>query len=367
MAGASKPYTEGSARIVEGGGVFLNPAMRGLRDISVAFLKCVASPGYSLLDSTAATGIRGIRYAKEAGAGSIVALDVNPKAARNAKKNFTSNKVTGRVVGKDLQLFAVEASDKFDVVDLDPFGSPAPYINDVLKVSKDGSLLMVTATDTAVLCGAHASACVKQYGAVPIHNHLCKEAGLRILVGHVVRKAAEFNMGVEPMVSVADMHYMRIFVRLHKGASEAYSSMKSLGFGKYCNACSWAGTSAGIIPKASYKCAECGKETQQFGPIFTKQLNDRKITEQMLKAGIGEAHSERTMLSLNAEPELPFFISMPLITRKLGMSSVPYSPVIEKLREKGYAAGRTIFHEDGIKTDAPVSAVVSIVKKLRGV
>ena len=98
MGRVSKTYTEGKARIVGGEGVFLNPAMKGLRDVSVAFLKCSAPSKFSILDSTAATGIRGIRYAQEAGAGTVVALDVNPKASRNARRNFTANKIEGMAV-----------------------------------------------------------------------------------------------------------------------------------------------------------------------------------------------------------------------------------------------------------------------------
>ena len=63
---------EGNARITVNEGVFYNPKMKKLRDISVAFLIAVGAGGMHVLDSTSATGIRGIRYAQEAGAGEVV-------------------------------------------------------------------------------------------------------------------------------------------------------------------------------------------------------------------------------------------------------------------------------------------------------
>ena len=60
-------YAEGKARIKESGKAFLNPAGKASRDLSIAYVKLLAEKGSALLDATAATGIRAIRYAKEAG------------------------------------------------------------------------------------------------------------------------------------------------------------------------------------------------------------------------------------------------------------------------------------------------------------
>jgi tRNA (guanine26-N2/guanine27-N2)-dimethyltransferase len=43
--------------------------------------------------------------------------------------------------------------DRFDVVDLDPYGSPAVFLDGAVQSVKDGGLLLVTCTDMAVLCG----------------------------------------------------------------------------------------------------------------------------------------------------------------------------------------------------------------------
>jgi tRNA (guanine26-N2/guanine27-N2)-dimethyltransferase len=43
--------------------------------------------------------------------------------------------------------------DRFDVVDLDPYGSPHTFLDGAVQSVKDGGLLLVTCTDMAVLCG----------------------------------------------------------------------------------------------------------------------------------------------------------------------------------------------------------------------
>ena len=41
----------------------------------------------------------------------------------------------------------------YDVVDLDPYGTPAPLLDSALQCVADGGLLCCTATDMANLCG----------------------------------------------------------------------------------------------------------------------------------------------------------------------------------------------------------------------
>jgi tRNA (guanine26-N2/guanine27-N2)-dimethyltransferase len=41
----------------------------------------------------------------------------------------------------------------YDVIDLDPYGTPAHLLDSALQSLADGGLLCCTATDMAVLCG----------------------------------------------------------------------------------------------------------------------------------------------------------------------------------------------------------------------
>lgn len=41
--------------------------------------------------------------------------------------------------------------NKFDCVDIDPYGSPSPFVDAAVQCVADGGLLMVTATDMVSL------------------------------------------------------------------------------------------------------------------------------------------------------------------------------------------------------------------------
>ena len=42
---------------------------------------------------------------------------------------------------------------RFSVIDLDPYGSPTPFLDAAVQSTKDGGLMCITCTDMAVLCG----------------------------------------------------------------------------------------------------------------------------------------------------------------------------------------------------------------------
>ena len=121
-------------------GVFYNPKMEELRDISVIMAKASGISQPRILDSTCATGIRGIRYEKEVGA-IVDMLDINSGAASSASKNVAANKASAMVINKSIQEFANTTENKYEIIDLDPFGTPAPYIYDLMKFKESESKL----------------------------------------------------------------------------------------------------------------------------------------------------------------------------------------------------------------------------------
>lgn len=358
MVNVQNKVTEGKAKICLDSKVFYNPKMESLRNISVAFLKAVGSRG-RLLDATAATGVRAIRYAKECGIRDSVALDMNKSAYTLCKKNIRLNKLDIKVYNKSIQEFAGSSEGRFDIIDLDPFGSPAPCMYDILKLCKGGTTLMVTATDTAVLCGAHAKACLKLYGAKPLHNELCKEVGLRILLGYTARTAAQFNFGIRPVLSISDMHYMRIFVEITNGATEALESIANIGLGAYCGKCMNRITMAGMSPLVNPICSICGARLEGFGPLWTGNIYEKGAVRRMLQ------HSDEQLLkTIDQELDTPMFYSVPKITKKIGTGSISHYKLIDALRKRGYKATATQFDRDAIKTDADMKTVMKAAKEL---
>ena len=66
-------------------------------------------------------------------------------------------------------------SKVFDAVDLDPYGTPAMLLDSAVQSLSEGGLLMVTATDMAVLCGNNPDSCWSKYGSFPLHRAYCHE------------------------------------------------------------------------------------------------------------------------------------------------------------------------------------------------
>ncbi len=356
-------FKEGAASIKVRDGVFYNPKMEKLRSISVLFLRALSLRDANLLDSTSATAIRAIRYCLEAGIKKATAIDMNLKAAENSKRNAESNKVKVNVLGKSMQEFANTADEVFDAIDIDPFGSPVPLIHDAFKISKDGTIFMVTATDTATLCGAEGQACQRIYGSRPLHNELCHEAGVRILINFIAREAGQFNFGIEPMLSLSDMHYLRVFLRLKHGSDKAVKTMGESGFGGYCPNCHAFSCKKGLAVSLSENCYSCGSKTNIFGPLWLGKLQDKNHINKMLNvADAGTASGVELIRKISEELDIPFFYSVPKMTAHLGMPSIPIGTAITSLREK-FEASRTHFEKDSIKTTADVKSVAKSVMK----
>ncbi len=352
--------SEGKAKIGITKEVFFNPKMRSLRDMSIAFLNAVGADG-SAVDATSASGIRGIRYRMETGVSQVTLVDISQFACKVASKNLKRNKIAGKVVRQSFQDFANTCNEKFDIIDIDPFGTPTPFVYDAMKICREGSILMVTATDTAVLCGAQRLACSKMYGSVPLHNELCHEAGLRILINYILRNAAQYDFGIEVLFSIADMHYMRVFVRMHKGAKKAFDSIKEVGFVEYCKNCHSFYTQNGLASFGNKKCGHCGAVTERAGPMWLGKLMDRHIIKKMTESNVFDSYGRKLIQTINEEIDTPFFYSIPMMTKHLRIGSVSTQEVIEKLNKK-FDVSATYFDSFSLKTNAGTSEVIKAVK-----
>jgi len=123
------------------------------------------------------------------------------------------------------------------VVDIDPFGTPSPFIESAATSLKEGGLLCVTATDTSALCGTYKEPCIRKYGAMPLKTEYCHENGLRILAGFISRTFAKYKKYTTPVFSHSTEHYLRIYLEVGKGAKRTDDSLKNLGYIAHCPIC----------------------------------------------------------------------------------------------------------------------------------
>lgn len=133
------------------------------------------------MEALSATGLRSIRYAKEiAGIQRIVANDISKNAVESIKKNLKYNNVENLVVASHADamtlMYSSTSPDKrFTVIDLDPYGCPTRFLDGAVQSLSEGGLLLVTATDMAVLAGNTPESCYVKYGSVPLKTKACHE------------------------------------------------------------------------------------------------------------------------------------------------------------------------------------------------
>ncbi|TLZ90209.1 MAG: tRNA (guanine(10)-N(2))-dimethyltransferase, partial [Methanobacteriota archaeon] len=160
---------------------FYNPTMTVNRDLAAIVLAKWPRRPRTVLDGLAATGAWGIRMQLEAGPYQITFNDRSTLAVSLIRENLRRNRILGDVVNGEL--VSLLGTDRYDFVDVDPFGPPTPFLGPIFEEIKNGSGLGVTATDTSVLSGTYPAACLRRYGARSLRSPQGSEIGLRILLG----------------------------------------------------------------------------------------------------------------------------------------------------------------------------------------
>ncbi|MCK4223274.1 tRNA (guanine(10)-N(2))-dimethyltransferase, partial [Candidatus Bathyarchaeota archaeon] len=183
--------------------VFYNPVMELNRDLAVLSLQAfqrLVKRDLRVCEPLAGCGIRGIRIAREVNnVKEVVINDINEDAMRLAKINVERNRLANYVFveSKDanilLSVFGAPRK-RFDNVDIDPFGSPMPYVDSALRATRRNGLIALTATDLAPLCGVHPKACVRKYGGKPLRTEYSHELAIRLLAGALTRSAAKYDL-----------------------------------------------------------------------------------------------------------------------------------------------------------------------------
>ena len=335
--------------------VFYNARMEFNRDMTVLLL--VQLRPWLYLDAMAATGVRCLRVAHETGV-SVVINDHDPVAAAMITAN-------AKTVGGSIRVTCDDANrlmcgERFDAIDLDPFGTPVPFLDAAARSAK--RYLFVTATDTAPLCGAHLKAGIRRYFATPRNTEYHAEVGLRMMMGASARELVKYDRGMEPMLSFAKNHYFRSHVRVLGRVSAADATMDQIGFVMQCKNCLYRAEQKGSLLPAPHSCPCCGAETEPIGPMWMGPLQDKAILASLLETlpsmQFGTAKQMHKLLrQLLAEPETCSFYDYHVIAKNLRVSPPAMDEMLAGLNDIGCSAVRTHFAVTGIKTTAPLHAV----------
>lgn len=367
--------------------VFYNPIMRLNRDLSVLFLRTYLQdrPVELMCEPLAGSGVRTLRYLNECpGQFKALMFDVNPIAVEMAQKNIERHGFTDRAQVKkgDAKVLLLTESRKqrFDFVDVDPFGSPALYLNAAIQSLKPREgLLALTATDMPVLCGVYPNVALRKYGGLSMRAPFVHELAVRLLIGSVYSVAGMNDSSIVPLAVLSTNHYIRVWLRVEGSRSEGNLQADRMGLIRYCKTCmrveivpvkDWA-QAAGF----SHETDGCGGKPAVAGPLWTGTLFDGSMLDEAQKI-------------LSSDDDLAFdgraSKLLALMREEVRLTGIPYidlhevcdlhnltppktDTVIQTLKECGHATSRTHFRPTAIRTEASVSDLVRAITDLAGV
>jgi tRNA (guanine26-N2/guanine27-N2)-dimethyltransferase len=375
------------------------------------------SQGLKILDCLAASGLRSIRYHNEIPNVSLVtindmSLDAIALATNNIDKNGTDNRIVRTHIGDGTMCMyearsGVEAMTKdvrgesvthpefpvtgrYDVIDLDPYGSAAPFIDGAVQAVENGGMLNVTCTDMAVLSGNYPETCFAKYRSMPIHKgKYLHELALRILLQSLEAAANKYGRHIVPMASFGIDFYVRVFVRVFDSKAEVKNSSLKIGSVYQSMGCpSFHVVPTGKFEGKSYKpyamkdigtdgkCSETGTAFKIGGPFWIAPIHDLEFVDEAVKRvedykKYNQPHdplptSKRLhgMLTTVSEElhDVPLYYTLPDLAHAVRCSVPPRATFLAAIEARGYRVSATHKESDAIKTDAPNEVVWDLMR-----
>ncbi|XP_044272763.1 probable tRNA (guanine(26)-N(2))-dimethyltransferase [Tribolium madens] len=405
----SREITEGLAKIKTQGSVFYNPVQEFNRDLSIVVLntfvedyKCDShsvwetghkyDDGISILEALSATGLRSIRYAKEVkGVKEIVANDISIKAVEDIKCNIADNKVEDLVVASHddatMLMYKSRKERRFDAIDLDPYGCPSIFLDSAVQTIKEGGLLLITATDMAVLAGNSPETCYSKYGAVSLRMKACHEMALRILLQCIEAHANRYGRYITPLLSLSADFYIRVFVRVFTSPKKCKQTLSKLSMVHHCTGCgSHVLHPLGVIktndktkqmkyglPTRGFPniCEHCDHPFHMGGPVWNAPLHSPEFITKLLNQipeNLGTFKRIQGVLNVINEElhDAPLYYTLEQLSGTLHVETPSMGAIRSAILNAGFQVSYTHMNKTSIKTNAPNGLVWDIMRAWEG-
>ncbi|XP_075062728.1 LOW QUALITY PROTEIN: tRNA (guanine(26)-N(2))-dimethyltransferase [Mixophyes fleayi] len=364
-----------------------NPTLPDRRTVTVGE---ICPEGLRVLEGLAASGLRSIRFAREVpGLHSIIANDFSSSAVELIKRNIQFNGVEHLVTAsysdaRVLMYNRMGIKDRFDVIDLDPYGSPSMFLDAAVQSVCDGGLLCVTCTDMAVLAGNNGETCYSKYGAMSLKSKFCHEMALRILLHSLDLHSSCYQRYIVPLLSISADFYIRVFVRVFTGQAKVKMSASKQAMVYNCVGC---GTyhlqrmgravahgnnmkySAGTGPPVGMSCEFCQQKHQVGGPVWAEPLHDSAFVQRVLSASERNPKRFKTtdriegMLSMVTEElDIPLYYTMDNLSSTIRCNTPSLLQFRSALLHAGYKVSLSHACQNAVKTDAPASVIWDIMR-----
>ena len=258
--------------------------------------------GITILEALAASGIRSMRFGLEIpGVKNIVANDFSQDAVDMIKKNIKCNSLEKLVTpsfGDACKVMYENKDNGFDVIDLDPYGSPSIFLDSAIQAVSEGGLMCVTATDMANLCGNAPEACHSKYGSMAIRTDYCHEMAMRIVLQSINSHANRHCRYIVPLLSISADFYIRMFVRVYTGAQAMKDSVTKLALVHRCCGCGdfhlerlaekvpTKNEHFKVVPKKGSnvpnQCVHCSHAFVTTGPVWADPIHNKVFVSKVI-------------------------------------------------------------------------------------
>ena len=366
---------------------FFNPAAKFNRDISILIYRNYidqSRKNISFVDSMCGLGARGVRVGKEIPQiQKVVFNDYDMISAQTAKVNTIINNVYHKSDFYTSEICSfLSTSVNFDnratIIDLDPFGTPAPFLDCILRAVENDGMISITATDTAVLQGVYPRVCYRKYYGIPLRTRYSLEIGTRLLLSCTALVASRLDLYINPIFAHSYRNYIRIYCKVSKSNYLANKISDKLGYILHCFECGY----RELMKKSpsEINCPLCQKKMRMGGPLWISHIFEKNVILKIL-TGILESETRMTQESNLGKPNMnpnkrffeiaskeldhiPYHYNSDEFGKLMKNSTHPLSKIIDKLIIDGYNASPTIFSSTGFKSEANLREIKSSLSNL---
>lgn len=384
---------------------------------------------YTILDALSATGLRALRYAHELPfVTSVTANDIDAEAVESIKRNAKHNGLEDKIratqddaLGHMYTLLAEDlkhkdrASQKYDVIDLDPYGTSAPFFDTAVQaVRSDDGLLCVTCTDSGVFASSgYPEKAFALYGGTTSKGPHAHEVGLRLIINAIATSAARHGLAIEPLLSLSIDFYVRVFIKVRRSpASVKFQAARTMIVYSCDEGCgSWTTQLLGRNKRAPNKngtgffykhgfaagpttnqfCEHCGSKMHLAGPMYAGPIHSAEFVERVL-AEVAEAPKDVYMTTerlegmlytaleelqvippldeghteedrLHAIDPYPFFVMTTALAKAVHCEVPSEDCFGGALQHLGYVVTRSHCKPGSIKTNAPWSVIWHVMRE----
>lgn len=354
--------------------VFYNPAAILNRDVTILLLKSLMKgEQFLFVDALSGTGVRGIRIALEVGGRGLL-NDVSARAYYYITKNIRLNNLESKVDAYNCEANAfmnnlVISGVYVDYIDIDPYGSPVPFIDSALKLIGREAYLGVTATDVASLSCTYPHKTLSRYWNRCVRVDFDKELAARVLIANMVLRSSALEVALDPILTLVHAHYVRVFFKAIRSASKAYDTVKKcVGYLWYCKKTLERGFVRDFEDTRSIFCLD-GSTPTLLGPLWVCGIESPLLAKAIASLALETpwiTHDTSKLLAiLNEESaiEQPYY-RLDKLCSSLGVNMPKLDNLVESLRSSGIKCARTHMDPRGIRFEGSYLDLVNVIKSL---